>query len=87
MDTLNDDHVRNDLRKACDKAGTQKAWAEKHGISCSYVTDVLAGRRWPGKAILDALGYERAGYRRKRPAARSKVPEPKVDPFAGTKYD
>jgi hypothetical protein len=71
---LSDEKIRAELRKACAEAGTQKAWADSHGISCSYVTDVLLGRRGPGKAILDALGCERAGYRRKR-AIPPKTPE------------
>lgn len=61
-----DEGIRSLLREACDEAGSQKAWAESHGLSGSYVTDVLQGRRDPGQSILEALGYERlVGYRKK----------------------
>lgn len=47
----------------------QSAWARSRGISPSYVSEVLAGRRDPGKLILDALGLERVvTYRRKKNA-------------------
>lgn len=39
---------------------SQKAWAEKHGISPQYVNDVLNGRRLPGDKITQALGLEKA---------------------------
>lgn len=38
---------------------SQAAWAKKHGLSPAYVSDVINGRRDPGKAILEALGLER----------------------------
>lgn len=38
---------------------SQAAWAKKHGLSPAYVSDVINGRREPGKAILEALGLER----------------------------
>lgn len=44
------------LRAECAKAGSQKAWAEAHGMSPAYVCDVLRARREPGDAILAALG-------------------------------
>lgn len=46
------------LRAAVDKAGTQTAFAKKHGISVPYINDVLQGRRNAGKKILKALGLE-----------------------------
>ena len=64
MEILTDEDVRDELRKACEEAGSQSAWAKKHGVGCSYVSDVLTGRRGPGPAILAALGCELAGYRR-----------------------
>ena len=39
--------------------GNQSQWAKEHDVSPAYVSDVLAGRRDPGKKILDALGLER----------------------------
>lgn len=44
------------LRAACQAAGGQKAWAERHGVSPQYVCDVLNARREPGAAILAPLG-------------------------------
>lgn len=46
---------------------TQTAWAKANGVSPAYVSDILAGRREPGKLVLDALGLERVvTYRRKK---------------------
>ena len=46
---------------------TQKDVAAKLGVSQQYLSDVLTGRRAPGKSILDALGLEKViSYRRKR---------------------
>ena len=52
------DDVRKLLRKACESAGSQQAWAEANKISPAYVSDVLVERREPGPAILDALGLK-----------------------------
>jgi DNA-binding transcriptional regulator YdaS (Cro superfamily) len=48
--------VFNRLQAACKAAGGQQAWAARHGLSASYVSDVLNGRRDPGESILRALG-------------------------------
>jgi DNA-binding transcriptional regulator YdaS (Cro superfamily) len=40
--------------------GNQFAWADRHGISAAYVSDVLSGRRLPGKKITEAMGLEAA---------------------------
>lgn len=53
------DQVRAKLRRECERAGGQAAWAEARDISPAYVSDVLQGRRGPGRMILDALGLER----------------------------
>lgn len=53
------------LRSACDRAGTQAAWARAHGIAPAYVNDVLNERREPGDKILAALGIERIYTRRR----------------------
>lgn len=47
--------VRSILRGAIDLVGSQLLFAEHHGISPAYVSDVLAGRRMPGASILKAL--------------------------------
>jgi hypothetical protein len=49
--------VRKALSKACKEAGTQQAWAEQHGFSPSFVSDVLTKKRAVTKDIADALGY------------------------------
>jgi DNA-binding transcriptional regulator YdaS (Cro superfamily) len=53
------------LLRECKAIGDQAAWAAKHGISASYVSNVLQFRRDPGPAILAALGVERVvSYKR-----------------------
>lgn len=47
------------LRDAVREVGTQKAWAERAGVSEVYVSDVLRKRRPPGDSILRALGLTR----------------------------
>lgn len=63
--------VLSRLRKETERVGTIKAWAEKHDISDSYVSDVLHEKRPPGDRILKALGLE-VCYRR---APRQKEPQ------------
>lgn len=46
------------LLDECREAGAQSTWAKKHGLSASYVTDVVRGRRAPGPRLLKALGLE-----------------------------
>jgi hypothetical protein len=65
------DEVRAALRKACEKAGSLRAWARSRGVSPAYVSDVLLGQRAPGPAILEALGLEverteKTVYRRRK---------------------
>lgn len=50
--------VRHLLRERCEKC-SQKEFAEQHGVSPQYVHDVLAGRRMPGKSIINALGLSK----------------------------
>jgi len=53
------------LRRECKKAGSQAAWAQAHGVTGAYVSDVLQGRRGPGAGILAPLGLEKVEtYRR-----------------------
>lgn len=55
--------VQTMLAAACSEAGSQKAWAKRHGISNSYVNNVLRGWRGPGDDILGALGLQRVVIR------------------------
>lgn len=52
------DDVRKMLAQACEKAGSQRAWAKRHNLSAAYVTDVLRGHRAPAEAICKALGIK-----------------------------
>lgn len=47
------------LRKSCSDAGGQSAWAEMHGVSASYLSDVVNSRREPGDKILAGLGLRK----------------------------
>lgn len=47
------------LRQACVSAGSQGAWAAAHGVSPTYVSDTLSGRRDLSDKVLAALGLER----------------------------
>lgn len=51
--------VRAMLRRECDAAGGQSAWADLHNVTPQYVCDVLKGKRGVGKGIADALGLRR----------------------------
>jgi hypothetical protein len=53
------DDVREKLKDACRKAGSQSAWAKAHGLSQAYVNDTISGRREPGNSILESLGLQR----------------------------
>lgn len=56
---LSQDEFRVALADACETAGGQGAWASSVGLSKTYVSDVINGRRAPGPEICKALGYER----------------------------
>jgi hypothetical protein len=59
MHAVTESRVIQELARACREAGSQKAFAVRHALSTSYVTDVLLGRRRPGQKILAVLGYTR----------------------------
>jgi hypothetical protein len=54
---MTSDDVRKELKAMC--AGNQAYWARNHGISPQHVSDVLAGRREPGKKLASAMGLRR----------------------------
>ena len=67
---MNTDQVLALLRAECDKAGSIRAWARKHGVSAMYVSNVLRSKQEPGPAICKPLGLTRetktvVTYRRK----------------------
>jgi hypothetical protein len=51
---MNADEMRALLQKACDKAGSQSAFARKVGVSVAHVNAVLHGKP-PGRKILEAF--------------------------------
>ena len=57
MKTLTLEKVRARLRARVN--GAQGVWARANGIAPAYVSDVLNGRREPGKRMLEALGLKR----------------------------
>lgn len=65
--SVNKEQLLSRLGKLCVEAGGQKAWATANGVSQQYVNDVLAGRREPGDAILDAMKIERIISYRPKP--------------------
>jgi hypothetical protein len=52
--------ILDDLRKHVERAGSMRSLAKEWGISVSYVSDCLNGRRAPGPAVLGPMGYRRA---------------------------
>lgn len=46
------------IQRIIEEQGTQKGAAELLGVSEAYLSDLLKGRRDPGKKILDKLGLE-----------------------------
>jgi hypothetical protein len=50
------------LGKQIEVAGSQARWCVDNQISTAYLSDVLNGRREPGKKILDVLGLESVMY-------------------------
>jgi AraC-like DNA-binding protein len=59
MTAITDDEARALLRTAIAEAGTLREWAEQHGISPSYVSEVLTGKQAPGVKLQRALGLIR----------------------------
>ena len=63
MQILDTNDIRQLLAAKCKEAGSQAAWAKAHSVSGQYVSDVLAGRREPGDAVLAGLGLvKQVGY-------------------------
>lgn len=44
------------VRAQVKRAGSLRAYAREQGYSAAYLSDVLRGRRDPGKKILEPLG-------------------------------
>jgi hypothetical protein len=58
---MNKEELINYIQSVIDSryAGLQVAFAQDNDLSAAYVSDVLRGRREPGRKILDAVGVER----------------------------
>jgi len=54
---LNEQNMIAILEKACETAGSQRAWSEANGLSPAFVNDVLQGKRGVTDRIAEALGY------------------------------
>lgn len=54
------------IRIAVKVAGSQRALARQWEVAPAYITDLLHGLRDPGPKILDALGYERVVFYKKK---------------------
>jgi len=54
--------VRAILRSACEREGSQRAWAKKHRVSPQFLSEVLSGRKEPSPAVLEPLGMQREVY-------------------------
>lgn len=55
---MNAEQMRDLLRRECEAAGSQAAWAQAHDFSASFVCDVLLGRRDVTESLAKALGHE-----------------------------
>jgi hypothetical protein len=55
--TFSRTQVISHILDECQNLGGQAAFADKHGVSKSYLNDCLNGRRKPGKKILEAAGF------------------------------
>jgi transcriptional regulator with XRE-family HTH domain len=61
---VTDSEIRDRLKRCVTAAGSQRALADKIGVSAPYLSDVLNGNRNPGPKVLAYLGLERH-YRKK----------------------
>lgn len=46
------------ISQECEQAGGQSAWARRHGVSISQLSEVINSRRAPNAKMLLALGYQ-----------------------------
>lgn len=66
MSILTAEDVRDRLRDKVTEHGTQAAAARALGVSQSYFSDLLAGRRDLSAAVCEAVGVERVVEYRER---------------------
>lgn len=58
--------VREAIVLECFRAGSQKLWAEKHGLSQAVLSGVLCGHRPISGKLAALVGYERVAAFRKK---------------------
>jgi hypothetical protein len=75
---LNQVDVFRELREACRAAGGQKAWAERHGVSQTFLSDVLNAKCGPGTSILRPLGLVQVTVYRRLQSGNRRIPAPAV---------
>ena len=56
MNIYTQQDVVDNLARMVEAAGAQKYVADGYGVSPTYLNDVLAGRKPPGKTLLKAMG-------------------------------
>lgn len=67
---MNINTLKRTLQLRAESLGSQKELADGIGISAQYLSDILLGKRMPGKKILDWLGLQaEIVYRPKRSTA------------------
>lgn len=60
---MNVDDVRRLLERRCREAGGQAAFAEAHGFTKAYVSQVVNAQRPPSERLCDVLGIRDDGRR------------------------
>lgn len=63
---VTNDDLRQLVRDLVGYDSTQKAIAARFGISQTYLSDFLSGRKDAGAKILDALGYDPTPFYRRK---------------------
>lgn len=56
---LTEQEVRDRLRRAVNEAGGLRRFAEQHGLTAPYISDVLRGKRALADRILATIGIVR----------------------------
>jgi hypothetical protein len=54
---LTEAQMRGTLRAAIDAMGSQKAWADAHGVSQQHLSDILRERRGVSEHVANRLGF------------------------------
>jgi DNA-binding transcriptional regulator YdaS (Cro superfamily) len=68
MQSLTEQEVIEQLRSAIASAGGQRAYADVHGFTPGYVSDVMRGKRALADRILATIGVERiVTYTKRQP--------------------